>query len=226
MLLAPIAGRRLFGMTRLVVNNETRSVDATLKTWGELLASVDQGCAVQGQLVTAARIDGVDEPSFRDPEYAGRPLADLAVVEVEVSTPADLVTESLREALDGLNSLRQFTVVTSQRFRGEDIPFANQGMAELTIGLRTLVGLMEALSAAIGVRLEALEWKGVPLASLLDEIGKPLEDLAGAQASEDWVTVADILEFDLEPALAQCEPFFHALADLASRAASRTHRPN
>jgi hypothetical protein len=213
-------------MTRLVVNNETRSVDAALKTWGELLDWVDQGCAVEGQLVTAARIDGVDEPSFRDPEHSSRRLADLAVVEVEVSTPADLVTDSLREALDGLNSLRRFTVVTSQRFRGEDIPFANQGMAELTIGLRTLVGLIEALGSAIGVRLEALEWKAVPLTSLLDEIGKPLEDLAVSQASEDWVTVADILEFDLEPALARCEPFFHALADLASRAANRSHRPN
>jgi hypothetical protein len=38
------------------------------------------------------------------------------------------------------------------------------------------------------------------------------------------VTVADILEFDLEPALGQSEPFFRTFADLAMRAAERQPR--
>jgi hypothetical protein len=210
-------------MIRLLVNNETRTVDTALKTWGELLAWVDAGCATSGQLVTAARLDGVDEPSFRDPQHAPRALAELAVVELDVSTPSDLVVESLREALDGLNGLRRFTLHTAGQFRGTQIAAANQSLADLSQGLRTFVNLVEALVAAMGVGLDDLVWDGRPIATLLGEIGTPIAALAESQMASDWVTVADVLEFDLEPALGQSEPFFRAFADLGVRVAERAH---
>jgi hypothetical protein len=210
-------------MTRLLVNNEPREMEAGLKTWGDLLAWVDGRSAAEGHLVTAARLDGVDEPSFREPLHLARALDDLAVIEVEVSTPAALVNESLCEALDGLTSLRHYAVNVGQRFRGADMAYANRGLSELSQGLQTFVGLVEALGGALGVRLEALEFDGRPTSELLDDLGRPLVSLADAQSAQDWITVADILEFDVEPALGQCEPFFRALADLAAKVPSHTH---
>jgi hypothetical protein len=210
-------------MPRVLVNNEPQDLDAGLKTWGELLAWVDHRVAAGGQLVTGARLDGVDEPSFRDPSHAVRSLNDWAVVEVDVATPASLVTESLQEALDGLASLRQYTVMVAQRFRGTDLGLANRGLGELSQGLQTLIGLIEALGSAIGVGIEQFEWEGRPALGLLQSLAEPLTPLAEAQLASDWVTVADILEFDLEPALAQCEPFFRALAEVARQAGQRSH---
>lgn len=210
-------------MFRLLVNNETRSVDSALKTWGELLAWADASCANTGQVVTAARLDGVDEPSFRHPQQADRALEGLAVVELDASTPSDLVVESLNEALDGLNGLRRFTLHTAGQFRGTGISAANQSLADLSQGLRTFVSLVEALVSAMGVGLEDFVWEGRPVAALLEDIGTPIAALAEAQIASDWVTVADVLEFDLEPALAQSEPFFRSFADLAVRVAERTH---
>jgi len=210
-------------MPRVLVNNEPQDVDERLKTWGELLAWVDGRVAAGGQLVTAARLDGVDEPSFREPAQAIRSLTEWAVVEVDVATPASLVNESLQEALDGLTSLRQYAVTVADRFRGTDIGLANRGLSELSQGLQTLVGLIEALSGAIGIGVNTFEWEGRPTAGLLAQLAEPLTPLADAQRASDWVTVADILEFDLEPALAQCEPFFRALAAMASQAGQRSH---
>lgn len=210
-------------MPRVLVNNEPQDVDEGLKTWGELLAWVDHRVAAGGQLVTAARLDGVDEPSFRDPGHAIRSLSDWAVVEVDVATPASLVTDSLQEALDGLASLRQYTVTVAQRFRGTDLGLANRGLSELSQGLQTLIGLIEALGTAIGVGVDRFDWEGRPAGGLLSSLAEPLTPLAEAQRACDWVTVADILEFDLEPALAQCEPFFRALAEVAKPAGHRPH---
>jgi hypothetical protein len=208
-------------MIRLLVNNEAREVDSALKTWGELLARVEADLARQGRLVTAARLDGVDEPSFRAPEHTERALDSLAVVELEVSTPSALVVESLREALDGLNGLRTFTLLTAGQFRGTKIAAANQSLADLSQGLRVFVSLVEALVGAMGVGLEDVVWDGRPISGLLDDIGAPIGALADSQIANDWVTVADILEFDLEPALGQSEPFFRAFADLAMRVAEQ-----
>jgi hypothetical protein len=71
----------------------------------------------------------------------------------------------------------------------------------------------------MGIPLEAAEFDGRRAMALLEGLGVPLAALAEAQGQGDWVTVADVLEFDLEPALGTCEPFFTGLADLARQAA-------
>jgi hypothetical protein len=209
-------------MARVLVNNEAAVVENGLKTWGELLSWADRTSAERGQLVTAVRLDGVDEPSFREDSLAARPLESVATIEFDAASPADLVTQSLDEGRAGLNGLRTHALDVARRFRGTRVGYANQGLAEFTQGLATLVSLVEALGEALGLPIDRLSVDDTPVTALIDAMGEPLQALAQAQAQEDWVTVADILEFDLEPALARCEPFFDAVATL-SRQAQPTH---
>jgi len=201
-------------MARVLVNNEAATIEIGLKTLGDLLTWADRASADRGQLVTAIRLDGVDEPSFRDAAMAQTPLDDVATIEVEAVAPADLVAESVSEAREGLNGLRQHTLDVARRFRGTRVVNANEGLATLTQGLGTLVALLEALGGAIGISLGALSVKDRPIVSLIDDLAQPLVAIGEAQAQEDWVTVADVLEFDLEPALGRCEPLFDALTSL------------
>jgi len=198
-------------MARILVNNEATAVENGLNTWGELLDWADRASAGRGQLVTAARLDGVDEPSFRDPAFAATPLELIATIEFDAIAPAALVAASVDEARVGLAGLRQHTLEVARRFRGTRVGNANQGLAELTQGLGTLVSLIDTLGGALGIRIETLAVNGRPVVVLIDDLGPPLVAIAAAQAQEDWVTVADILEFDLEPLLAQCDPLFDAL---------------
>jgi hypothetical protein len=206
------------GMARILVNNEAHTIEIDVNTWGDLLAWADRTSAAQGRLVTAVRLDGVDEPSFRDAALAARALDEVATVEFDVASPASLVAESVDEALSGLDGLRQHALDVARRFRGTRVVFANQGLAELIQGLRTLVSLVDALGGAMGLPIETLTFDGRPALALIEDLGEPLASLGEAQAREDWVTVADILEFDVEPALARCHPFFTALATLTRQA--------
>ena len=70
----------------------------------------------------------------------------------------------------------------------------------------------------MGIELQTLALDGRPVMALLENLATPLVALSEAQINEDWITVADVLEFDLEPALSRCEPLFEALAVLARRA--------
>ena len=209
-------------MARVLVNNETTTVENSLKTLGELLDWADRASAGRGQLVTAVRLDGVDEPSFRDETQAGRPLETVATVEFDAVEPAALVAQSVEDAREGLAGLRQHTLDVARRFRGTRVANANQGLAELTQGLGTLVSLVDTLGGALGISLETLTANGRPVVAVIDDLAQPLVAIGQAQAQEDWITVADILEFDLEPALACCESLFDALSTL-TRQAHPTH---
>jgi hypothetical protein len=199
-------------MQRLIVNKEDVTLDSGAKTWGELLASLDTTCHAQGRVVTAARLDGVDEPSFREPSVGGRALDAVAVVEVDAETPATLLAEAIREASFGLDQLCGHALEVGRHFRGHDLAPAQQGLLELVQGLQVLTSLIATVSAVLQTDMGTLTWQGKPVASLLDGLGVHLESLIDAQQREDWLTVADIVEFDIEPALRACRPLLEALS--------------
>jgi hypothetical protein len=207
-------------MARLLVNDEPQTAGNAQETWGDLLAWVDRYSADRGLLVTAVRLDGVDEPSFRERGLSDRTLAAVGVIEIDVATPASLVAESLDEALSGVAGLRTHALDVARRFRDSQLAFANTGLAELTQGLGTLVTLVDAVSGAMGIAIDRVTLDGRAAFSVIDDLGQPLVALTEAQTQRDWVTMADILEFDLEPAISRVAPLFAALAAVAEQAGS------
>jgi hypothetical protein len=207
-------------MARLLVNDEPQTAGNAHETWGDLLAWVDRYSADRGLLVTAVRLDGVDEPSFRERGLSDRTLAAVGVIEIDVATPASLVAESLDEALSGVAGLRTHALDVARRFRDSQLAFANTGLAELTQGLGTLVTLVDAVSGAMGIAIDRVTLDGRAAFSVIDDLGQPLVALTEAQTQRDWVTMADILEFDLEPAISRVAPLFAALAAVAEQAGS------
>ena len=55
-------------MATLILDGEPLSLAEGPKTLGDLLATVDDQCAGRGRIVTGLRLDGDDEPAFREPE--------------------------------------------------------------------------------------------------------------------------------------------------------------
>jgi hypothetical protein len=202
-------------MTRLLVNDAPLAADPAAKTWGELLAALDRHSHADGRVVTCVRLDGVDEPSFRDPSLGPRPLDALAVVEVRTELPVALLSETVREALEGLGSLSAFALDAGRRFRGDDLQAAHQGLLELVQGLQVLTSLLATIGAVLQTDIRTLVADGQPVAPLLERIGVHLEALIAAQQAQDWLTLADIVEYDIQPALEACRPLFTRLSEAA-----------
>jgi hypothetical protein len=199
-------------MTRLLLNDVPLAADPAAKTWGELLATVDRSSHAEGRVVTGVRLDGVDEPSFRDPDLCARVLGDLAVVEIQTLPPAALLAETVREALAGLDSLAAFATHVGRRFRGDDLQSAHEGLLELVQGLQVLTSLLATVGAVLQTDVRTLVADGQPVDPLLERIGTHLEALISAQQAQDWLTLADIVEYDVEPALTACRPLFARLS--------------
>jgi hypothetical protein len=57
------------------------------------------------------------------------------------------------------------------------------------------------LRGPLGIAVERLTIDGVPPDEQMERLGAWLESLVSAQSSQDWLTVADVLEYDIEPIL-------------------------
>ena len=193
-----------------VLLNGTAFVPGTPSpSWGPLLAAVDRHVAPTGEIVAAVRFDGVDEPGFRDAAVLDLVLGTEVIVEIDTLQPQALLGEVLDEASRSLPAVAASACELASVLRGTEVAAAARGLGQLAESIGNLVQLVVAAAAARGRSLETLETREGPAMPLLRALDAPLLPLLEAQRAGDWITVADILEYDVAPLM----PRFDAVLD-------------
>ena len=193
-----------------VLLNGTAFVSTTpAPSWGPLLDAVDRHVAPTGEIVAAVRFDGVDEPSFRDDAVLGLVLGSELIVEIDTLHPNDLLGEILNEASRSLPAVAASARELAGVLRGANVDSAARGIGQLADAIGKLVQLVVAAATARGVAIETLETREGPAMPLLRALDAQLTPLLDAQRAGDWITIADVLEYDIAPLM----PRFEAVID-------------
>jgi hypothetical protein len=206
-------------MQQILLDGAVQADRTGCECWGNLLEHLDRLAAAENKVLTAVRFDGVDQPSFRDPAAAALPLGALAVVEAETASPGELLENSVNEAIAAAGSLAAGATRLGDAFRGFDVSHANQDLQELAQGLGTLVAIAHAISEIVGTSLDAVTCDGQTGSSMVAALSTQADELIAARETGDWITGADIIEYDLAPQLQRWPAIFEAL-----RTASRSRR--
>ena len=188
-------------MPQIFVNDIPQELVPNPATWGELLDMLDALADDEGTILSVARFDGVEEPAFREPAAIKRALSTVARVDVHTSMPNAFLRECLLEAIPSLEDAADSVAPLAEAYRRGDLARGHEGLGQLSGDLGALTALVSMLDGPIGIDLTALSGDTATPAEQMEALWKTLDAMVAAQASEDWVTVADILEYDLEPAI-------------------------
>jgi hypothetical protein len=182
-------------MSICAVNGREDKSVASLKTWGQLLDALEQGVDTERAVVTAVRFGGVDQPSFREPGLLTQDLAAGATIDVDTCRADVLMAEAVEAALNGLAPLAHAAQQAADAFRGHALADAHVRLAEIVDTLQILTKLTDAITQA-GLAPGATR-SGDERPTLLEQLGQSLEALIAAATNEDWISVADLLEYDI-----------------------------
>jgi hypothetical protein len=188
-------------MLQVFLNDVPQKFHSTPSTWGDLLDTLDEQAANDGVVLSAARFDGVDQPSFRDPHVTGRTLSSVTRVDVETAVPTAFLRECLLDAIEGLEEAAKAAQMFGALYRGHDLSAGHEGLARLSADLQSLTMLVGVLEGPLQIDLSKISTDGVTASEEVHQLGAIVDSLVAAQESVDWLTVADVLEYDLEPAI-------------------------
>jgi len=200
-------------MLEFLVNQQPKTLGSGLNTWGEVLEDLDLTCEADRRTVTEVRFDGVDQPSYRSLELAGRPVSSFSRIEVELVDRTHLLRNTLGQAGNSLPVLAASACRAAASFRGHDLTGAHHQLTSLVDAVRTLTILTVASATAAGTDLEDLPCGAYNGSDVLGGVGVVLDSLAQCQQGRDWTAVADGLEYDLAPALLHWGVVFDAMQD-------------
>lgn len=184
-------------------------------TFEELLAVLDPAMAAGARIVTAIRVDGVEEPAFREVPVRGRKVAATAHVEVDTEAVEQLAHAALADAVRLMPALATAATDLSRQLTVSDPHTHATTIRELAEGLTLIVTLVQAAEAwADAGRIPRAAWLG----DRVTAVAACVDAIATAQQAGDWVSVADALAYDLAPALdGWRSSLSDALADFGAR---------
>jgi len=198
-------------MNICAVNGQEYRALEGLKTWGQLLAALEYGSGTERSVVTAVRFGGVDQPSFREPDLLGRELETAVPIDVETTPNRQLVAEAVETALNDIAPLLEAIQRTADAFRSHDVADAQSRLGEVVTTLQALTQLTaKVVQADLSPdNASASQHSSV----LLGRVSKCLDSLVVAATFEDWITVADILEYDIAELLLEWVAVLRSVAN-------------
>ena len=164
------------------------------------VAAVSEFLQKKGRAILAVKADGTSiAPDKLVDSLEGKPLAQVAALEVDSADVAELVEESLKDLSETLPELPKACRELATVFQGSSPeegfePF--QRLAEIWANLKSREMLV---ANALNVKLDDLHVSGQDVAVLHEELNLYLTEAAVALESKDLVLLGDLLEYELAP---------------------------
>jgi len=163
-----------------------------------VLSALEPVLAGEGRIVTGVRINGVEEPAFREADTRARTLADGDEMEMVTATAAALSAGALADAVHFLPEVIGAARTMAWQLRDDDISDVHAGLGSLAESLAMLTALIQcADNRARDGGLARTGWLGEDVSA----VETAIEQLGAAAAAGAWQAVADVLELDLAEAL-------------------------
>lgn len=163
-----------------------------------LLSAVESVLGQAGRIVTALRINGVDEPAFRERHVLALALREEDSVALDTTPLARLACQALEDALHYLPEISGSAKVMAAHLRGSAPDAVRPALGNLADNLALLTALVHTADLwGRQAGLAATDWLGDDVAAVEQAAGQ----LGSAAAVEDWHAAARVLEHDLPVAL-------------------------
>ncbi len=199
-------------MIRVRHNGSESGVDASrFAHLGDLILSCLRSDARPSLVAEHVRVNGREIPEESLEKLELFPLDDIHEIEITSSPASEIAFSSLENSRAYAEQLELAFGRIAEGLRAGRVEEANRIYADAIDGLTLLVFAVTAAGRELG-------GGGADLMGMESAVLPSLEQLMAAQQEQDWVRVADTLEYELGPALGVWRGRIEA-AELAGRSA-------
>jgi hypothetical protein len=178
----------------LIVNDTRMSPPSELVTWGDVLDWVETKHLKAGQCITRVAFQGQEEIHYRKPNVCGQDIEVIGAIQIESGEFDTVVRESFAELETELRSARDMTRDIIKLFEDRNEEVAYSRLAQLLDAVRIFYSLFsEDLGWADSSESERIQQTAT--------LENAIKELINAQENHFWVSVCDVLEYELSPVL-------------------------
>ena len=190
------------------VNNRTEEVQTEgIQFFGQLMDKLSEKAAEEGGTVLSVKLNGKDLTGKDRSHLEEMSVDDIQQLEVQTGNPKDLARSTLYSIADFLEKLLKELQDTSELFRLGNQERSNQSFLRCLDGMQVFMHTLETCRKLLGISFELLLVPGengqndITVGESRRRLFTVLDNMIDAQTDQDWVLMADMLEYELIPIL-------------------------
>ncbi|TKJ40271.1 hypothetical protein CEE37_08060 [candidate division LCP-89 bacterium B3_LCP] len=193
---------------QISLNNQSEDFPTEgIDSFGQLMNTLSERAADQGDSVLEVKLNGEDITGKDKSHLEELPLGDIELLEVQTGDAKALARSTLYSVADFHQQLLQELQGTSELFRLGNMERSTQAFLKCIDGIQVFMHSLESCRRMLGISFELMH---LPQAEGEDEqtvaesrriLFGMLDNILEVQTDQDWVLLADMLEYELIPAL-------------------------
>jgi hypothetical protein len=181
-------------------HSQLRAEFSQCSTFGEVLLQLEKNFSQRGQVVCEVRVNGAPLNDEEELLLSKSPLGEIQDLMVLTNEPANLIGRALDSALQFIPGLSKICLESADEFRGSDLVRTRQAFTEVLDGCSWLIETLKHVRGAcsgIGKPILSVDrWYEAE-----KTINLVVRNLGVSYSSQDFVVVADLLEYEMTTAL-------------------------
>lgn len=187
-------------LLKIKVNNEEFEYDlGKYNILGDILKEVKSNQLGENDFISEIIINGENIVEEKRSGLEERPLSEITSLEINTDNPFDISLRVLANMDDFMGHLISLIGESADRFRLADEAEANKQFISCVEGLQTFVGVVDKVKSLNKLDFNNIIYESVPVAKRQAELLEVFSSLHDTQANKDWISVADLLEYELSP---------------------------
>ena len=182
---------------KLLVNGKEETVSYMGETLGDLLLHIEKEGVPQGNVVRSIKIDG-QESSPDSSESQRTQISEIATLEVEISTLADMINKNIENADAYLIRLIPGIEKSVELFRMGNEQEANKFFVKIVDGIDWFSQVLDIILTAKEISPETV-FEGKSIQDRRTSLVGLTQQMVDANKNQDWVLLADLLEYEILP---------------------------
>jgi hypothetical protein len=196
------------------LNNEDIQWDTKEKlALGDLLEDFVSNRFYKDEFIATITVNGV-RMSEQDMATAKRkPLSEVSSLHITSNTFRRVSIDALESVGEYLDGLAAMIETGADKFRTSNETEANAYFLGCIDGLQTFIGIIDKVKNLNALDFSKLEFESGPISEKESLLLGTLNSIFDTQSKKDWVSLADLLEFELVPLLMDWKGILHVVLD-------------
>ena len=182
---------------KLLVNEKEETIAFVGETLGDLLSHIEKVGVAQGNVVRSIKIDG-QESSPDSSEAQRTQISEIATLELEISTLADMINKNIENADAYLIRLIPGIEKSVELFRIGNEQEANKFFVKIVDGIDWFSQVLDIILTAKEISPETV-FEGKSIQDRRTSLVGLTQQMVDANKNQDWVLLADLLEYEILP---------------------------
>jgi hypothetical protein len=182
---------------KVLVNGKEETISFMGETLGDLLSHIEKVGVTQGNVVRSIKIDG-QESSPDSSEAQRTQISEIATLEVEISTLADMINKNIENADAYLIRLIPGIEKSVELFRMGNEQEANKFFVKIVDGIDWFSQVLDIILTAKEISPDTV-FEGKSIQDRRTSLVDLTQQMVDANKNQDWVLLADLLEYEILP---------------------------